>query len=293
MQFARQFLSGIIDYAGLFPPASLTMADAVGSYSEYKTGADSDLLARFIVPATRLDELRAALDSISVDPRNPWQLGVIAGKRFAESRDAALSFNAANRDRAICNAIEILVPEASGVREVISDQSDALDLFIEVPAAADPEPFAAELAGTGASAKIRTGGVTAGAIPAAETVLRFLTACHRHSVPFKATAGLHHVVRSEYPLTYENDSPLGEMFGYLNVFLAAAALDAGWGQEDALAILEERDASCFVFDDGGVGVNGRRIDTLQLIRTRRCFAKSFGSCSFVEPVTEARALGLV
>ena len=41
-------------------------------------------------------------------------------------------------------------------------------------------------------------------------------------VPFKATAGLHHAIRGEYPLTYAKDSPRGEMFGYLNVFIAAA-----------------------------------------------------------------------
>ena len=48
---------GLIDYAGLFPPAALAMDDAVGRYAR-PTGAGRDawMLGRFIVPASRLGE---------------------------------------------------------------------------------------------------------------------------------------------------------------------------------------------------------------------------------------------
>ena len=44
--------------------------------------------------------------------------------------------------------------------------------------------------------------------------------CLEAEVPFKATAGLHHPLRADYPLSYETNAP-HVMFGYLNLFLAA------------------------------------------------------------------------
>ena len=68
---------------------------------------------------------------------------------------------------------------------------------------------------------------------------------HRHAcranVPFKATAGLHHATARRLPLTYDEDSPKGPMFGFLNVFLAAAFVHAGMTDGAALALLLERD----------------------------------------------------
>ena len=52
-------------------------------------------------------------------------------------------------------------------------------------------------------------------------VVRFIRRCIEADVRFKATAGLHHPLRAEFPLTYDAGAPVGAMFGYLNVFLAA------------------------------------------------------------------------
>src|SRR5690348_12589971 len=57
MSAIRALLSDLIDYAGLFPPAGLDMASAVRNYNAYKNGEHSWALGRFVVPATRLDEL--------------------------------------------------------------------------------------------------------------------------------------------------------------------------------------------------------------------------------------------
>jgi hypothetical protein len=52
----RALLSGLIDYAGLFPPAQLDMAEAVRNFQRYRTGAQSWMLARFVVPEARAGE---------------------------------------------------------------------------------------------------------------------------------------------------------------------------------------------------------------------------------------------
>src|SRR5512141_363943 len=76
MTSLRTFLTGIIDYAGLFPPASLPMAAATANFAEYLAGPDRDLLGRFVVPASRLSELSDAARDLL--PRHgdsePWRL---------------------------------------------------------------------------------------------------------------------------------------------------------------------------------------------------------------------------
>ena len=117
-------------------------------------------------------------------------------------------------------------------------------------------------------------------------VVDFMVACQREAVPFKATAGLHHAVRSEYRLTYELESPKWMMYGFLNVFIAAAMLYSGESEETALAVLEETDRSAFRFEGDAIEWRGKRITTQQILASRAEFAISFGSCSFREPVDE-------
>ena len=74
----------------------------------------------------------------------------------------------------------------------------------------------------GCFAKVRTGGVKPDAIPSVASLATFIRACADRRLAFKATAGLHHPVRAEHPLTYAPDAPRAVMHGFLNVFLAAA-----------------------------------------------------------------------
>ena len=55
----RALLHGIIDYAGLFPPASLPLDETVLAYSRHRRGPHSWALGRLVVPALRLPELYA------------------------------------------------------------------------------------------------------------------------------------------------------------------------------------------------------------------------------------------
>ena len=145
----------------------------------------------------------------------------------------------------------------------------------------------------GARAKIRTGGVVAEAIPPVGEVARFLEACATARVPFKATAGLHHAIRAERPLTYAADSPRAVMHGCLNLLAAAAMAWRGLRGETLEAVLREEDAASFRIDDDGFRWRDRFVATADLAACRSSFARSFGSCSFAEPVAELRSLGFV
>lgn len=53
----RVLLHQLIDYAGLFPPAALSMQDAVRNYARYREGEHAWMLGRFIVPQARAKEV--------------------------------------------------------------------------------------------------------------------------------------------------------------------------------------------------------------------------------------------
>jgi hypothetical protein len=53
----EELLAGLIDYAGLFPPAALSMEEAVRNYDAYRRGEYAWILGRFIVPAARVAEV--------------------------------------------------------------------------------------------------------------------------------------------------------------------------------------------------------------------------------------------
>jgi hypothetical protein len=53
----RVLLERLIDYAGLFPPAALTMQDAVRNYARYREGEFSWALGKFVVPKERVREV--------------------------------------------------------------------------------------------------------------------------------------------------------------------------------------------------------------------------------------------
>jgi hypothetical protein len=105
-------------------------------------------------------------------------------------------------------------------------------------------------------------------------------------VPFKVTAGLHHPLRAEYRLTYEPDSARGTMFGYLNVFLATALLCDDGTEVDARQLLEESDPGSIVVTENDIAWRGHRLTRDGLVRARQLAVRSFGSCSFREPVDE-------
>lgn len=113
-------------------------------------------------------------------------------------------------------------------------------------------------------------------------------------MPFKATAGLHHPVRAEFPLTYDAPEPRGVMHGFLNVFMGAALVRTRRiDEETTVRVLDETDAEAFTFGEDSWAWRDLSVDLIGLSRVREAFALSYGSCSFEEPVGDLERLGLV
>jgi hypothetical protein len=290
----RTLLAGSIDYAGLFPPAGLDMPTSVRRYAEYRGHPDAWALGRFVVPVARLAELEPeAAELAPATPAEPWRLSALLGADFARELEALGEFNcrhaAAGAPALSADVVEGRADSVEAIDRLLAAVPRWAQAYVEIPLDRDPAPLVAAIARRGGRAKVRTGGVTPDAFPAAEAVARFLRACTAAGVPFKATAGLHHPLRAEYRLTYAADSPRGIMFGFLNVFLAAAFLRHGMGDADVVRLLEERAPDAIRFSDDAVEWRGHRLDHAAIAAARTAGIAAFGSCSFTEPADELRA----
>lgn len=282
-------LEGLVDYAGLFPPAALSMRDAVANYARYRAGERRAMLARFVLPVARLDEFVTAASPIAADG-SAWPLAVLAGAGDAATLDA---FNATHGARWRIDTVEAKAISSADVAALAAALAPRYTVYVEIPVKDDPSLLLTAIAGADLRAKIRTGGVTADAFPSPAEVVRFIALCARVGLPFKATAGLHHPLRGEFALTYAADSERGTMYGFLNVFLAAALLHSGVRESVVAPLLEERDARAITIDDDGIAWRGHRVDRAAIRAARRAFAGSFGSCSFEEPVADLESLNLL
>lgn len=273
------------------------MKAAVESYASYRAGSDRDALGRFIVPLDRLEEFEASARDLMPrgDAAEPWLLSVLVAESTAARAEQMLKFNchhwSGSADgHAVIDAVELKVANEEDVEAQHRQLPEFFVRYFEVPLNVNVDGIVRSIARVGGRAKIRTGGVTRDAFPAAGDILRFLVACQRENVAFKATAGLHHPVRGSFNLTYKPQSETGTMYGFLNVFLASALLRRGEAESVVLGVLGETDARAFEFSNDSIGWRGHRVDAAALRKIRLEFAISFGSCSFREPVDELTAL---
>lgn len=291
----RALLTEMVDYAGLFPPSALSMAEAVRNYAVYKNSIYDWMLGRFVVPVSRLEEfLENAKEFLPRDENNHWHLSVLAGEDIADTIRKIENFNDENIESVICDALEVKAETPSQIETIADTIPSDLTTYFEIPIRKNLGDLVATLAIYKQRAKIRTGGVTVDAFPKNETIVRFMRTCLAANVPFKATAGLHHPLRCFNPLTYKIDAPEGMMNGFLNVFLAVGLLQQGYQSSLIYELLNDENADNFLFDDGGILWRQEHfISTAQLRRLREKNVISFGSCSFDEPIFDLQEIELL
>jgi hypothetical protein len=298
---AGVLLRDLIDYAGLFPPASLAMAPSVANYDAYLRSEWSWILGRFIVPVARLGEFEEAFAGLPTPTPGTgftnWRLSVLLGSDPVADVADIREFNArmassGSGRRAVVDSVEVKVASPEEVKRLSGMIPAELATYFEVPLSSCAESIAA-VARCGSRAKIRTGGETADKFPAPASVIEFMRLCGAANAPFKATAGLHHPLRSVQRFTYQPESPSGIMHGFVNVFLAAAFLRAGMETRVAVQLLDEQSAGAFHFDLDGVGWRQHRLSRDEIAAARQGFAVSFGACSFTEPIDDLRSLHLL
>jgi hypothetical protein len=322
----RALLAGIIDYAGLFPPAQLLLDQAVRNYLRYRQEPESWMLARFICPAAKLEQLANLLEESAGG--SGFVLSVLAegGKtvrEFLTGIEHDLSLLSGLREGVWRHTkVELLevrflpfvdarnpLPDLNNLAEVnwelLRNVLPSLKLFHEIALGADwrssvadalrnvKPPISArfpelreQMKPWQAGVKLRCGGLQASAFPTPEQVAFTISACRDAAVSLKFTAGLHH------PIRHFDTGLQTKMHGFINVFVAGVlACARGLGAEQLQSILEDEDARHFIFTDDGLRWKDHQATTDEIGAARQNFVTSFGSCSFDEPRDDLRALG--
>jgi hypothetical protein len=284
--------AGLIDYAGLYPPASLPLGDVVRRYAAYRRSPDAWMLGRLILPVDRFEEAAGLAVQAGAGPSAPWPVSLLAAPGELERAADALAANVSGRGSPFAIvSIETAAGTPDAIARVATALPSSVERFVEIPADPDPAPLMQALAAAGLSAKIRTGGTTADRFPDTASVARFLARAAALGLPMKATAGLHHAQRGVYPLTYEPGSAQGTMHGFVNLTFAASLLAARRiDEETAEACLDDDRPGVFRFGGRAGSWLNAVLTYSEFAHARRTLLRSVGSCSFEEPVEEVKRL---
>jgi len=297
-------LSQTIDYAGLFPPASLPLEPAMQNHASYVRDADSWMLGAFILPIAQFDA--AALGLSQFDREHPLRISALGPKTddreaFLISLGAAIeaieSFRSKSRGIALIEQFEMPLPAQfddetlKAIRSVIVDGQ--LNTFWEATADSAERTIGLIAENNNSSPgkklgfKLRTGGVAADAFPSSAQIAAALVAAGNQQVPIKFTAGLHHPVRLFH------ESVQTKMHGFLNVLGAGVlAMEHDWTEKQTVEMLDDEDPASFSCTDDAFAWRDWRVST-ERIKVHRETVRSFGSCSFDEPRDDLRALKLL
>lgn len=291
----RPLLESVVDYAGTFPPAGERLDAAMSAYATYQGQPYNWLLGRYVLAAADLpvfikELLPKVRLTMGLGQKPPvWPLSLVLREPIGDLSSSllrSLHFYQANSYLSIA-ALEISPQPRDElekiVRAITAQVPQSVETFFEIPLERTEQTSYEEiltlLHAHRAMPKVRTGGLRVEAFPSAIQLARFIAACGRSQMPFKATAGLHHPLYTQQRLP---DGTWVAMHGFLNVAIATGLTH--YAQLTAFEIthlLQVTSLEDFMpwFDD--VLPAELWNDLCQL---RKQFFRSFGSCSFQEPL---------
>ncbi len=319
----RALLDDSIDYAGMFPPASLGLEEAAANYCRYRTEPEAWMLGSFVCPIAKLEDLFSLVrDEVQHDSTGEHRFRVTGLLAGGETLDAFLETTRREEQSAgegpLCSrvqALEVRVPGevvAQGdfrflenwLRVWILGETEARMVYVELPlnsphAVAGGWPrllhrLASEIrrrerasyhsSSYQVGIKLRTGGPSSEFVPSSAVLATAICGLRDEGLRWKATAGLHQPLR-------HFDLAVGvKVHGFVNLFVAAVMADVHRLPPTAVeAILEDEDPSDFVFEEKAIRWRDYAASVSEIARYR--LLESFGSCSFDEPRDGLRKLG--
>lgn len=281
----RTLLANLMDYAGLFPPASLDLPTALANYQKYRGGEADWFVGNFVCPANSLGELAALL----AEGTGPMVPVAVIGSRSGPrewSRNLELdatemgAFYESVGERAEIEAYEVSLPEDVPLTRVIHDLKDFsdIDVFLELSWEGEIHTLLTEMAESDwLLAKARTGG--AAAPPSARLLGSFLHSCCSLDLPFKLTAGLHHPFHDR------------QHHGFLNLLAATTLIYEEEVPSSTVVEIVEAKPESIQFADDQLSWNDLS-GGLAAMEAARETLLSIGSCSIDEPLADLRAANL-
>ncbi|MCW5946084.1 MAG: hypothetical protein KIT74_03560 [Fimbriimonadales bacterium] len=296
----RLLLTGIIDYAGIYPPAQLPFEESLRNYVDYADSPFHWLVGSFVCPVDKLAELKSREHEYAQLESLPIALigrgGSSPEELLSHCNEDFEVFDALRSSQCEARSYEFRIPANLAAAESLGEAlkratagCPASKVFCEIPiielSRDQIDSAIRSVSITKRSfVKFRLGGVNAQAFPDTETLAGAIESAASADISVKFTAGLHHPF-------YHIDKVLDvRMHGFLNVFCAAVLAKAhGLESQTIEAILMETDRAEFCFDDDGMKVGNIEANIAQ-IESGRAFAVGFGSCSVMEPVEDLQNL---
>jgi len=312
---SHALFTGIIDYAGIFPPAALPLEEAFNRFVAHRRSDSGWLLSRFVCPVSRLAELADLMENAQLG-RAPVLIAALgAGGEdppgFAESieqdTEAMKVFSRRLGDDVQIDIFEVKLPAQGDFAEVVDLCFHNLGEVarhpprptFEIPMVGerpDPGLTAAAIASAAheidparrAGLKIRCGGLDADAVPSIGAVAAAIKATLQAGLALKATQGLHHPLRGA-------DPTLGTTtHGFVNLLAAVAlAYEHFLDEETIRTVVAEEDPETFRIDSSELRWRDLAVDYSSVMECRLAAFTSFGSCSFSEPRSDLADLGWI
>lgn len=269
---------GLVDDAAVFPPGDAPLAEAAAAHRAHRDSPYADLVGTFVVRDTDLPALKATPLALSVVVTGG--AGQVAGAaglaRKLHVAVEGLEIALRDPDDPVGAARRVVAAVHDARREGLLDEE--VPVYVELPHVGSTAAWLAAadvVAAEELRLKFRTGGLEAGAFPAAHALARWVDAALDRETPFKCTAGLHRAIRHTGADGFEHH-------GFLNVLVATRLAFDGAPLDQVVGLLEERSPAAVVETAAEVDLAG----------ARRWFT-SFGSCSVSEPLDDLLALGLL
>lgn len=314
----KQFMNGIIDYAGMFPPAKLDFYSAFQNYLFYQNHRDGWMVDRFVFPIKMYERLPEFEDFFK---EQEYEIKLTTLPRYHDSSDLFLSdfmTDLISLGSTIFNlsaSFDFRVFEFKLPKDLMHASQNEFNeffnqliqfakdhpltnprFFVEMHITDDwkfqmnkitdmikHHPYAEHL-----GFKLRCGGITADLFPDSEIVATAIHLCNEKNIPVKFTAGLHHLIR------HYNEDVSTKMYGFFNVFGACMLskrfhIDINQIED----ILVDEKPENFAFSDLGMKWKDMEVPTSVINQSRNTFCMSYGSCSFEEPRDDLKHLHLI
>jgi hypothetical protein len=295
----QKFLSGLIDYAGLFPPASLPLDKSISNFNLYMKSQYHWMLSQFIIPVKLLHSLDVnQLDAFSAE--NPLQLSILPQLNEGEI-DEIYDFLHTHPQIKITGC-EVKINNQEQLKDVelyLSQLKNRISTnfstFYEVDCLSDNWENNIEfitdyisLLDCDDGFKLRCGGVEAFMFPPSNRIVYAMEQCKTKNIPMKFTAGLHH------PIRHYHSSVHTKMYGFFNIFLAGMYnFKYSLSETDLITIIEIEDAKEFTFVEDEIKWRDYSLTSVEIEKFRNEKLISYGSCSFDEPCEDLTELGLL
>ena len=296
------FLSKLIDYAGIFPPANLKLPLALSNYRSYMQSTHHWIISKFIISSTDLRKI-SIKDINQFNSQNLLNLSIIT-KNFNKDYNIINTFLREFSNNVKFSCLETQISNINNfnnqmieINDLIKKNKLNISLFFELLSKnwKDDIPFVIDNISrfnktyeTNFGFKLRCGGIKKSSFPAPTYISTVLLQSIKKNVPMKFTAGLHH------PYIY-NDSQINtKMYGFFNVFLSGMfAKKYDLNENDIIKILIDENKNHFQFKENKIKWKSYYITTDEILDYRLKNFISFGSCSFDEPCEDLKENGIL